>query len=202
MCRVKAADWDTTWAGRLGAPAREPNRTFAEAVAGVRPARALDLACGAGRHSVWLAQQGWAVTGVDFSAVALAAARERAAQAGVSVDWIEADVTTYEPPGDAFDLVCILYLQLPGLERRAVLERAWRALAPGGTLVVLGHHADNRSEGHGGPSSSDVLYSEHDIASELGRGEIVRAERVIRIVDTEDGPREAIDALVVARRDV
>jgi 2-polyprenyl-3-methyl-5-hydroxy-6-metoxy-1,4-benzoquinol methylase len=70
----------------------EPNRFLVAEVEGLAPGRALDVACGSGRNAVWLAARGWQVTGVDFSGVALEQARGLAAERGVDVEWVEADV--------------------------------------------------------------------------------------------------------------
>lgn len=196
---MRAADWDEKWRGRLDDQlTRRPSRFLVSAVEGAEPGRALDLACGAGRHARWLAERGWQVTAVDFSAVALAEARRLAAAQGLDVEWIEADVLAWEPPAQAFDLVLLLYLQLPAHELRAVLGHAVRALAPGGRLVVVGHHSDNLEHGHGGPSSAAVLYTEAEVEACLDGLEIERAERVWRPVETAEGERQAIDAVVVA----
>jgi SAM-dependent methyltransferase len=200
---VRADDWDEKWRGRLDEQRHaeltgRPSRYLVSAVEGATPGRALDLACGAGRHAVWLAERGWQVTAVDFSEVALAEARRLAADRGVDVEWIQADVLEWEPPERAFDLVLLLYLQLPGHELRTVLGHAARALAPGARLLVVGHHSDNLEHGYGGPTSAAVLYSEADVEARLDGLEIERAERVRRDVESADGERQAIDAVVVA----
>jgi 2-polyprenyl-3-methyl-5-hydroxy-6-metoxy-1,4-benzoquinol methylase len=178
----------------------EPNRFLVAEVAGLPSGRALDLACGAGRNAVWLAGQGWRVTGVDFSDVALRNARALAAEREVEVEWVQADVRSWEPALLAFDLVVILYLQLPAAERRLVLGRAAAAVAPGGTLLVVGHHLQNLDGGHGGPKDPAVLLTPEQVAAELPGLEIEKAERVLRPVETEDGEVYAIDALVRATR--
>ena len=174
----------------------EPNRFLVAEVASLPAGRALDLACGAGRNAVWLAERGWRVTGVDFSAVGIANARRLAADRGVEVDWVDADLRTWEPPAGRFDLVVVLYLQVPADERRPILHAAADALAPGGTLLVVGHHSDNLEQGAGGPKDPAVLYSAEDVAADLEGLEIEKAERVLRPVEDE---RDAIDALVRAR---
>ena len=178
-----------------------PNRFLVSEISGLAPGAALDLACGAGRNAVWLAERGWRVTGVDFSGVALGIARDLAASHGVEVEWIESDVTGWTPPARAFDLVCVLYLQLPAPERRAALRHAVDALRPGGTLLVVGHDLLNMTEGWGGPTQPDVLFTPDDIAAEVGDDlQVEKAERVRRPVEDGGVLREAIDALVRARR--
>ena len=177
--------------------AAEPNRTFAEEAAGLTPGRALDLACGEGRHAVWLARLGWSVTAVDFSEVAIDKGRARAAREGVEVDFRTVDLLDFAPEQHVFDLVLVLFLQLPADERRLVLGRATTALAPGGTFLLVGHHLENLTEGVGGPSEPGVLYTPEDIVAEIPGLEVEKAERALRNVDDADRP--AIDALVRAR---
>lgn len=178
----------------------EPNRFLVEEVAGLQPGRALDLACGEGRNAVWLAEQGWQVVGVDFSAVGLEKARRVASERGVEVTWVEGDVRTWAPPAAGFDLVVVLYLQLPAEGRRQALSHAAAALAPGGVLLVVGHDSTNISEGVGGPQDPAVLYSPDDLVADLPGLEIERAERVRRPVPADAGEAFAIDALVRAVR--
>jgi len=193
--------WNRRWAGEERVHASTaPSRFVVAEVAGLRPGAALDLACGAGRNAVWLAGQGWRVTAVDFSAVALRMARGLEAERRVSVEWVEADVLAWMPPARAYDLVCVLYLQLPAAERRTALGRAAAAVRPGGTLLVLGHDLLNLTEGWGGPTQADVLFTPDDVVAEIGDLRIEKAERVRRTVDDPDAAREAIDALVRASR--
>jgi SAM-dependent methyltransferase len=180
----------------------EPNRFLVAEVADLPPGRALDRACGAGRNAIWLAERGWAVTGADFSDVALENARDLAAERGVDVEWLLGVLRDWEPPRRAFDLVAVLYQQLPAEERHPELARAADADAPGGTLLVVGHDLQNLNGGHGGPQDPRVLFTPEDVVAELPGLEVEKAERVLRPVETEDGEAQAIDALIRARRAV
>lgn len=195
---MKRDDWDRKYAEKEQLWAVTPNRTFAGEAADLPPKSALDLACGEGRHAIWLAERGWRVTAVDFSDVAIGKARVRAAREGVEVDFRTVDLLEFEPEEHVFDLVLVLFLQLPADERRLVLGRAARALAPGGTFLLVGHDLANLAEGAGGPSDPAVLYTPEDVVAELPGLEIERAERVLRDVAGADRP--AIDALVRARK--
>jgi 2-polyprenyl-3-methyl-5-hydroxy-6-metoxy-1,4-benzoquinol methylase len=197
---VKRERWNEKWRERGAGARAEPNRFLVEDVSELPAGRALDLACGAGRNAIWLAERGWRVTAVDYSVVGLEEARRRASERGVDIEWILADLTEWSPPPGAFDLVCVLYLQLPALERRLVLQHAAEALAPGGAILVVGHDLANLAEGHGGPKSAEVLYTAEDLAVDLAQLEIERAGRVSRPVEDEDGLHEAVDALLLARR--
>jgi SAM-dependent methyltransferase len=141
------------------------------------------------------------VTAVDFSTEALRQARERATAGGVEVDWVEADLAAYEPRRQAFDLVLVAYLHVPGGERAPILAKAAAAVADGGTLLVVGHDLTNIGTGAPGPANPSLLYTPADLVPELPELEIERTEQVRRPTELEDGtPVEAVDALVLARR--
>ena len=178
-----------------------PNRFLVDQIADAAPGTALDVACGEGRNAIWLAEQGWHVTGVDFSPVALAKAHALAAERGVEVEWVEAELTGWDPP-TSFDLVVVLYLQLPAELRRRVLGRMTACVAPGGTLLVVAHDRSNLTEGYGGPQDPAVLYGPEDVVEDIGdRLRVVRADRVRRPVETSEGESDAIDLFVHARRE-
>ena len=195
---MRREDWDRRYAEAELLWSAAPNRFLEAEVADLAPGRALDLACGEGRNAIWLAGLGWRVRAVDFSEVAIAKGRARAAREGVEVDFLCADLLEYKPEPGAYDLVLVLYLQIPGDERRLALSRAREALAPRGTLLLVGHDLLNLTEGVGGPRDPELLYTPDDIARELPGLEIEKAERVLR--DVADADRPAIDALVRARR--
>lgn len=195
---MQREDWDRRYSEQGLLWSAEPNRFLVAEVGDLRPGRALDLACGEGRNALWLASLGWRVTGVDYSRVAIAKGRDRAAAENASVEFVCADLLDYEPDESAFDLVAVLYLQLPAVARRAVLGKAKTALAPGGTVLVVGHDLVNLTEGVGGPSDPGMLYTPDDIVADLSELEVKKAERVLR--DLDDADRPAIDALVRAVR--
>ncbi len=192
--------WDERYAGDDLVWTAEPNRFLVAEVEGLAPGRALDLACGEGRNAVWLAERGWDVTGVDFSAVGLGKARRLAEARGVSARWETADVTEYEPTAAGFDLVIVMYLHLPGAAISRALRHAADAVAPGGTLLVVGHDITNPTEGWGGPQDPAVLYGPDDVTAAVEGFEVVKAARVARPVQTDDGEKTAIDVLVRATR--
>ncbi len=193
-------DWNQRWEERGHHYQGGPSGVLTAELASMPPARALDLACGGGRNAIWLAKHGWRVTAVDFSDTALDLARKLAAERGVEVEWVGADVREYEPEPGAFDLVLVCYLHVPAAERRAVLARAASALAPGGTLVVLGHDLANLGTGAPGPSNPSVLYTAGDLTTELDGLDVEKAEQIVRRVETESGEADAVDTLVLARR--
>jgi SAM-dependent methyltransferase len=131
------AESHQVWSGRV-------NPVLAELVAGFSPARALDLGCGEGGDSVWLATQGWDVTGVDISTVAIARGRAAATAAGIDADrlhWVAADLTDWTPTSD-YELVSACFLQSPvELDRSRILRAAASRVLPGGHLLIVSHAA-------------------------------------------------------------
>lgn len=203
---MDGSDWDKRYSTTDLVWSIEPNVFVAELTADLPVGTALDLAAGEGRNGLWLADRGWDVTAVDFSAAGLARA-EQLAQARLGADvarfvTICQDVTDYQPEPGSFDLVVVAYLQVPAATRTVAMRTAGAALREGGTLVVIAHDSTNLDRGFGGPQDADVLYTAGDTVGDLeGLGLVIdRAEAVERRVETGTGPQTAIDALVVARR--
>ena len=200
---MDAAGWDERYAAAQLVWSATPNAVVARETAPLPPGRALDLASGEGRNAIWLAERGWQVTAVDFSAVATERTRtwavERLGTHADRVTSVTADLMTWRPEPGRADLVVIASLQLVADERRRALSLAAEALAPGGTLLLVGHHSDNLTEGVGGPQDPAVLYTEADVVADLdGTGLVIdRAERVDRFV----GDDLALDVLVRAHRE-
>ena len=194
--------WDERYSQRELVWTAEPNRFLRAEVEGLAPGRALDVACGEGRNAVWLAGKGWDVTGVDFSPVGIEKARRLAEEYEVEVTWEVADSTAWQPPSGCFDLLIVFYLHLPPEPLNAALGHAGRALAPGGTLLVVGHALRNLTEGYGGPPTAEGLYSPEEVASMLDGLVIERSDEVLRSVEADGATHSAIDTLVRARRPV
>jgi SAM-dependent methyltransferase len=197
----KQAFWNDRYASSELVWGTDANRFVAEAYGDATArGRALDLACGEGRNTIWLAERGWRATGVDYSGVAIERARKLAAHRGVDVDFVEADASSWAPEPGAYALVVIAYLQVPADEARRVWEHAVAALEPGGELFMIGHARRNLEEGTGGPQDLAVLWEPEEVAvalRELGL-QVDAAEHVTR--EVEDAPRAAIDARVRAHR--
>jgi len=203
---VDSNAWDDRYSGTELVWSSTPNQWVEQVAAELPAGRALDLAGGEGRNALWLAERGWRATVVDFSQVAvdrtLALAAERFGSADRRVTAERADLLTYEPESQGFQLVLVVYLQLPADARRTVLRMAAGAVAPGGLLFVVAHDSTNLGAGFGGPPDSSVLYTAADVAADLADCglAIQRCEAVTRTVATDQGPRDAIDALFIASR--
>ena len=179
---------------------RGPNPTLVAAVDGLRPGKALELACGSGTNAVWLATQGWKTTAVDWSPVGLVNGKETADAAGVSVEWLERDLFSWAPPAESYELVVIVYLHFPPAERGPAYAAAAAAVIPGGRLLIVGHDRSQASEGLDGPDPAR-LFTAEEIGSELVAADprfvIERAEVLRRVAPPDHGP---IDALLLLRR--
>lgn len=181
-----------------------PNQWVEQHTTDFPAGRALDLASGEGRNALWLAERGWQVTAVDFSTAGVDKARElaedRRGTAADRVHWVVADILSYTPEAQ-YELVLVIYLHLPADQRRSALQNAASALAPGGTLLVVGHHSDNLAHGVGGPPDAAVLYDQHDVLTDLASWPDLTTETAERRDRTvADQPRPALDVIVELRR--
>jgi SAM-dependent methyltransferase len=189
--------WDQRHAARDPIESSEPDPTLVGEIGSLLPGRALDLGAGDGRNAIWLASHGWQVTAVDFSQVALDRGRGLAVESGARVEWQLADLLDWSPGARLYDLVALFFIHLPREERRDVYARAAGAVAPGGTLLVVGHDRTNLADGVGGPQDPGVLFTPGEVAADLAGFRVERAEVVRRHVADGRGP---IDAIVRAVR--
>ena len=170
------AFWDERYAGADLVWTADANRFVLQECDALSPGTALDLACGEGRNAVWLATKGWSVTAVDWSSVGLAKGAGLARSAGVDVEWLHADVLSWEARR-VYDLVLLIYLQLPPAQRRAALRKAGDVTAQGGSVLVVAHDLTNLPGGVGGPQSPEVLWTVEEVALpgfSPVRGEVAR----------------------------
>jgi SAM-dependent methyltransferase len=203
LTTMEREDWNRRYAAKELVWTAKANRFLVAEAANLSPGRALDLAAGEGRNAVWLAEQGWTVLAVDFSDVAIEKGKRLAAERKVAdkIDFQVADLRGYEPEAHRFDLVAVMYLQIPQAELAPILARAARAVAPGGTFLLVGHDSANLKHGYGGPQHPDVLYTAEQVVAALGGElEIEKAGPVERPVETDDGTKVAIDCLVRGKR--
>ncbi|MFD4467671.1 class I SAM-dependent methyltransferase [Rhodococcus sp. NPDC058505] len=186
---MDAAAWDERYRDRPDPWGGEPAETVRQRLAGASPGHAVDLACGDGRHARWLARQGWRVTAVDHSEVAIEQARAKDPDG--RIDWRVGDVTNLVPDGAA-DLVLISFLHLPIPQLQALIATAARWLDPGGRLLYLGHSIDNHHRGTGGPPDPTILPGIADLAPAARGLRVDALEHVLR----QQGDGTAIDILL------
>jgi SAM-dependent methyltransferase len=193
MGGVDAHGWDDRYTETDRVWSAEPNQFVAQYLADLTPGSAIDLGAGEGRNAVWLAQQGWEVTAVDFSAVGLAKARAMAFDAGVNLATEVSDVDTFNPVVPV-DLVVLSYLQVPDDHQARLLRRVRKWLQPGGAVFVVAHDKANVERGHGGPPDAAVCYTVENTLAALAGLRIDVAELMQRPV----AGAVALDTVVLA----
>lgn len=134
MTQADREKWDRCYAGGAYAPRTYPSPFLVERLPALPRGRALDLACGAGRNALRLAEAGYDVEAMDISAVAIERARAAARERGLEVDWRVADLDDFEPPPGRFDLITVIRYT-----NRKLMERLPQALTEGGMLLVEHH---------------------------------------------------------------
>jgi SAM-dependent methyltransferase len=170
MSSADFAHWEKRYAAGDYLYGTEPN-AFLKAQANLLPksGKALAVADGEGRNGVWLAEQGLDVLSVDFSPKAQAKAKALAERRGVAVRFITADVTAWDWPTAAFDVIAVIFIQFCGPpERRRIFAGIRQALKPGGLLLLQGYRVEQIAYGTGGPSEVENLYSEAMLREEFG----------------------------------
>ena len=188
----------TVWSG-------EPNRQLVAEAAGLTPGRALDAGSGEGADALWLAARGWRVTAVDFAATALDRGARAAAAAGLAarIEWVRADLRSWRPR-DRYDLVSAQFFHLPPPERTDVFATLAAAVAPGGTLLVVGHDVGDLETGAHRPHAPERFFTAAEVAASLDPAgwEVVAADTRPRPAlehEAEHGVTVA-DTVLVARR--
>lgn len=198
--------WETRYHGDHAVD-REPNPHLVAEVGELPPGTALDAGCGTGGEALWLAARGWQVTAVDISTAALQHARTRADAAGpdiaARIDWQQADLTEWPPPAVHFDLVTTHYVHTTG-SPQALFDRLAAAVAPGGTLLIVGHAPTDHLSSHAHGSSPHVHITAADIAAGLDpdRWKVEVAEDRSRQAPGPHGTEITLDDTVLRARRV
>jgi 2-polyprenyl-3-methyl-5-hydroxy-6-metoxy-1,4-benzoquinol methylase len=199
--------WEQRWAQALrDSPeklaTRPPNAYLLAVVGDLRPGRALDAGCGHGSEAIWLATAGWRVTAVDFSATALDYGRSTARAVGADVaqrvDWVEGDLGSWTPAPGRFDLVSCLYVHVAGSVVDMV-RRLGAGVAPGGSLLLVGHRPIDPETGAATPAAGQMQVSVGEAVRALdpeGWQVVVAEERSRAVAGT------GVDAVVHAIRHV
>jgi SAM-dependent methyltransferase len=172
--RFTAAFWDQRYSGPARVWSGRPNPALTEQVAALTPGTALEVGCGEGADAIWLATQGWHVTGVDFSARALhRAAAHTPDHLTARLTWRQSDVLAWdaEPDGNSpatsYDLVTTAFMHFPSTLRRRAFAALAARVAPGGSLVVVGHHPSDMDTCIPRPPEPDLYYTADDLAADL-----------------------------------
>ena len=196
------AGWEQRYAGEGSIWSGRPNPQLVTEATSLPPGTALDVGCGEGGDVIWLAQQGWRVTGADFSRAGLDRAARHAEEAGVAArcDWWEVDARTFDAGGREFDLVTTHFLHPPDGGMVDVVRRLAAAVAPGGHLLVVGHspaaHFTQLDDAHRGAMflAADLLPA---LPADL---EPVVVEQRPRRVERDGQTLDIDDSTLLARR--
>jgi SAM-dependent methyltransferase len=184
------AIWDERYRSRSALWSGNPNPHLVGEASGLTPGTALDAGCGEGADAIWLAERGWHVTAVDFSSVALergaAQAAERGADVSRRIDWLQLDLTEWIPAEASYDLVSAQFLHLPKQPRESLFRRLAASVAPGGTLLIVGHHPSDLQTTIPRPPMPELLFTAPEVAALLD-------PHGWDIVASEARPRTAVD---------
>lgn len=166
--RMEADRWNRILTAANPSFNTRPNAFLVDMVRNVKPGTALDVGMGQGRNAIYLAQQGWSVTGFDPADRAVAAARQEAERLGVKLTAIVARDDQFEFKKDAWDLVVLSYVG-----GREYADRVFDTLKPGGMVVVEAFHKDATRSGPIGPA---VVFETNELLKLFGRFRILRYE--------------------------
>jgi SAM-dependent methyltransferase len=200
------AYWEERYRSHTGPRSSRPNPQLVAEAGDLAPGTALDAGCGEGADAIWLAARGWRVTAVDFATTALRRAREHAETLGAGItsriDWVEADLTRWTPTEEHFDLVSADYVH-PAASREALFRRLAASVAPGGTLLIVGHHPSDPQTTPSHAAAPEVHFTAEDVAASLDpdRWDIAVAEARSRSATDPHGHEITIrDAVLRARK--
>ncbi len=198
------SSWDDRYSGEEKIWSGNPNPQLVAEVTALKAGAALDVGCGEGGDVIWLAQQGWRVTGADFSANGLARAARHAEQAGVAnqTDWWQVDARTFTAEDRSYDLVTTHFLHPPDGGMVEVTSRLAEAVAPGGHLLVVGH-APSEAFTHMTSSHRAAMFLADDLLPGLPDDfEVLVTEQRPRKVTRNGTTHDIQDSTLFARRRV
>lgn len=195
-----AGAWDARYAGGGFQFGTAPNRYLESLQPRLRPGmRALAAGDGEGRNGVWLARQGLVVTSLDWSATGLAKARAMAAEAGVALEVVQADLAAWDWPAARFDLIAWIYVHLPPADRARAVSGVLRALAPGGLLALECFTPAQEGRRSGGPKDPSLLWSRAVVEACFPGLEVLELLEGTVLLDEgprHQGPAEVVRALL------
>jgi 2-polyprenyl-3-methyl-5-hydroxy-6-metoxy-1,4-benzoquinol methylase len=194
--------WEERYSGEEKIWSGDPNAQLVAEVSRLTPGTALDVGCGEGGDVIWLARQGWRVTGADFSANGLARAARHADEAGVAdrTDWWQVDARTFTAGDRSYDLVTTHFLHPPDGGMVQVARRLCEAVAPGGHLLVVGH-APSDTFTHLAASHHRAMFLAADLLPALPDGfEPLVVEQRPRTATRDGATFDVHDSTLLARR--
>ena len=174
--------WDRRYAEPGFAYGTEPNDFLREQAERVFPAggEVLSLAEGEGRNAVFLAQRGFRVTGVDASPVGLEKARKLAAERGVAIETVVADLDGFDLGVARWDGVVSIWCHTPPSLRARLHRAVVAALRPGGAFLLEAYTPAQLAHGTGGPKDVQLLMTADAVRAELAGLDLVHVEETVR----------------------
>ncbi|TVQ29244.1 MAG: class I SAM-dependent methyltransferase [Spirochaetaceae bacterium] len=174
--------WDERYSADGYVFGTEPNGFLADTVPRLRVGRALCIADGEGRNSVFLAERGFTVTAMDASAIGMRKATTLAMTRNVGLTTHVADLESYDFGNARWDAIVSIFCHLPPELRRRVHARVAAALLPEGVFVLEAYTPRQLEYGTGGPSDAQLLMTVEDLQSELTGLELQIARETVRDV--------------------
>jgi 2-polyprenyl-3-methyl-5-hydroxy-6-metoxy-1,4-benzoquinol methylase len=192
--------WDERYRTKPEIWSGSPNAVLVAEAAALQPGTALDAGAGEGGDAFWLAAQGWQVTAADISSVAIERAARRATDRGLTITWLHADLAK-TPAAGTYDLVTAHFLHVPKSEQQSLFRHLAAAVAPAGTLLVVGHDLSDMAR-MPRPDLVEYGWTPEEVAAALGDGWTTEAaEARARQAVGPDGDEITIhDAILRARR--
>ncbi len=200
--------WDAHWQQVHDDPAARhevpPNPYLVREVGDLAPGTALEAGCGEGAEAIWLGRAGWKVTAADIADEPLARAAERAAAQGLGddeIEWVQADLSSWEP-STTFDLVTTHYAH-PAMPQLAFYDRLSAWVAPGGSLLIVGHlHADHGAHhgahhDHHPPPEASVTAASITARLDPTTWDVVTTDEHTRTLDSPGGGQVTLHDVVV-----
>ena len=180
-------DWNERYSTPGFTYGTAPNEFLASVVARIPKGKILSLAEGEGRNAVYLASLGYQVTGVDGSEVGLRKAEQLAAECGVAITTVRADLSNFEIRSEQWDGIIALFCHLPPAIRTPLHRAAVQGLKHGGVFVLEAFSKDQLGYGTGGPPTLDMLMSLPELEQELAGLNFVHAVSMERAVHEGSG---------------
>lgn len=174
--------WDERYHGAQYVYGTEPNDFLLSQVGQLPHGRILCLAEGEGRNAVFLAEQGFTVTAVDQSAVGLAKAESLAAQRGVSIETIVADLADFSIAPQSWDGIVSIFAHTPPPVRHHIHSEVVRGLKPGGVFLLEAYRPEQLQYKTGGPPVAEMMMSLESLRAELPGLEFESAAETVREV--------------------
>jgi SAM-dependent methyltransferase len=204
MERFDQKFWDERYSSAPALWSGEPNHHLVLEVKDLKPGTALDVGCGEGADSIWLAQSGWEVTGLEISEVALDRARRAATEKlgdSRNIDFRHVNILEWSPNGETFDLVSAHFFHTPPAIRPRIWQMLISAVSPGGTLLIVAHDPDDPHVKEHRAHEPELFYKGSEIAEAIPEVGWTIVKNAVASRVRPDSGEQFLDMVFRARRD-